>query len=134
MMALSLSDKIKALYPELSSDAFLSVITLQDDGDGAYIKAWNHPSLAEPTDAQLDAVDEAAYLEAQALADLRAKRNQLLAESDWVSMKAIDASIDGLGIQLPQVWMDYRQALRDLPANTTDPANPDWPVKPGGDS
>jgi len=30
------------------------------------------------------------------------------------------------------VWMDYRQALRDLPANTTDPANPDWPVKPGG--
>ena len=45
-------------------------------------------------------------------------------------MKAIDASIDGLGIQLPQVWMDYRQALRDLPANTVDPANPIWPVKP----
>ena len=61
---------------------------------------------------------------------LRAKRNRLLAETDWVSMKAIDASIDGLGIQLPQVWMDYRQALRDLPANTVDPANPIWPAKP----
>lgn len=24
----------------------------------------------------------------------------------------------------------YRQALRDLPANTIDPANPVWPVKP----
>ena len=24
----------------------------------------------------------------------------------------------------------YRQALRDLPANTTDPANPVWPTKP----
>ena len=62
--------------------------------------------------------------------ELRQQRNRLLAESDWVSMKAIDASIDGLGIQLPQVWMDYRQALRDLPANTVDPANPIWPAKP----
>ena len=63
---------------------------------------------------------------------LRSKRDQLLAETDWVTLKAIDDSNDGLGIQLPQVWMDYRQALRDLPANTVDPANPVWPVKPGG--
>ena len=66
------------------------------------------------------------------LEQLRAKRNQLLTETDWVTLKAIDDSNDGLGIQLPQVWMDYRQALRDLPANTVDPANPVWPVKPGG--
>ena len=66
------------------------------------------------------------------LEQLRAKRNQLLTETDWVTLKAIDDSNDGLGIQLPQVWMDYRQALRDLPANTVDPANPVWPTKPGG--
>lgn len=65
------------------------------------------------------------------LENLRSKRNQLLTETDWVTLKAIDDSNDGLGIQLPQVWMDYRQALRDLPANTVDPANPVWPVKPG---
>ena len=65
------------------------------------------------------------------LENLRSKRNQLLAETDWVTLKAIDDSNDGLGIQLPQVWMDYRQALRDLPANTVDTANPVWPVKPG---
>ena len=89
--------------------------------------------IQRPSDEAI--ATEAARLETEYYwNDLRAKRNQLLAESDWVSMKAIDASIDGLGIQLPQVWMDYRQALRDLPANTTDPANPDWPVKPGGDS
>ena len=63
---------------------------------------------------------------------LRVRRDQLLAETDWVTLKAIDLSNDGLGIQLPQVWMDYRQALRDLPANTVDPANPVWPTKPGG--
>ena len=61
---------------------------------------------------------------------LRDKRDQLLADTDWVVSRAVDASNDGLGIQLPQVWVDYRQALRDLPANTVDPANPVWPVKP----
>ena len=66
------------------------------------------------------------------LQNLRRRRDQLLAETDWVTLKAIDDSNDGLGIQLPQVWMDYRQALRDLPANTVDPANPVWPTKPGG--
>lgn len=61
---------------------------------------------------------------------LRSKRDKLLAETDWVTLKAIDASNDGLGIQLEQVWVQYRQALRDLPANTVDPANPVWPEKP----
>jgi len=63
---------------------------------------------------------------------LRTRRNQLLAETDWVTLKTIDASTDGLGLQLPQAWVDYRQALRDLPANTADPSNPVWPVKPVG--
>ncbi len=29
-----------------------------------------------------------------------------------------------------RAWLDYRQALRDLPANTTDPENPVWPEAP----
>jgi len=90
---------------------------------------WHSPDITQPTEAEIQA--EIARLKAeQPWKELRQERNRLLAESDWVSMKAIDASIDGLGIQLPQVWMDYRQALRDLPANTIDPANPIWPVKP----
>jgi len=94
---------------------------------------WLSPDITQPTEAEIQA--EIARLEAeQPWKELRQERNRRLAETDWVSIQAIDASIDGLGIQLPQVWMDYRQALRDLPANTTDPANPVWPVKPGGDS
>jgi len=27
-------------------------------------------------------------------------------------------------------WAAYRQALRDLPANTADPRNPVWPIPP----
>ena len=94
---------------------------------------WLDTNQTEPTEAEIQAEIERLEAE-QPWKELRQERNRLLAETDWVSMKALDASIDGLGIQLPQVWMNYRQALRDLPANTTDPTNPDWPVKPGGAS
>ena len=56
---------------------------------------------------------------------VRLKRNQLLAETDYLALS--DST-------LTDEMRTYRQALRDLPANTTDPANPVWPVKPGGDS
>ena len=85
--------------------------------------------IAKRVEAQ--SIYERDVLPLEQLKALRQRRNQLLTETDWVTLKAIDDSNDGLGIQLPQVWMDYRQALRDLPANTVDPANPVWPVKPG---
>lgn len=57
---MSLYDKIMALYPELTQQDFLTVIRLQNDSDGRgdYIAAWNHPTLAQPTQAQLDEVTE----------------------------------------------------------------------------
>ena len=62
---------------------------------------------------------------APAWADIRSKRNGLLAETDWVVVKAQET-----GEAVPAAWATYRQALRDLPANTADPANPVWPTKP----
>jgi len=58
---MTLYDKIIALYPELTPLDFLparEIIVLQDDGDGngAYIKVWNHPTLPRPTDEQLAGV------------------------------------------------------------------------------
>jgi hypothetical protein len=52
---MTLYDKIMALYPELTTQDFLTVITLQNDSDGRgdYIKEWNHPTLAKPTEEQL---------------------------------------------------------------------------------
>ena len=52
---MTLYDKIMALYPSLTTQDFLTVITLQNnsDGKGDYIAFWNHPTLAKPTDAQL---------------------------------------------------------------------------------
>ena len=53
---------------------------------------------------------------------LRAERNRRLADSDWTQVA--DAPADAAA------WSTYRQALRDLPANTTDPTSPDWPTPP----
>ena len=53
-----LYDKIKAIYPNLEDKDFMTVITLQNDSDGKgdYIKSWSHPTLKEPTQAELDAI------------------------------------------------------------------------------
>jgi len=58
---MSLYDKIVTIYPELETFDFASgVITLQNnsDGNGDFIAEWNHPTLAKPTQAQLDAITE----------------------------------------------------------------------------
>jgi hypothetical protein len=61
-------------------------------------------------------------INAQLMDDLRVERDKLLSESDWTQVP--DAPVD------QAAWAAYRQALRDLPENTTDPANPVWPTKP----
>jgi hypothetical protein len=58
-------------------------------------------------------------------AALRAKRDELLAACDWVVVKAQEAGED-----VPAAWVTYRAALRNLPATTSDPANPTWPTAP----
>ena len=52
---MTLYDKIKTLYPQLTDHDFMTVITLQNDSNGVgdYIAKWEHPTLAKPTDAQL---------------------------------------------------------------------------------
>jgi hypothetical protein len=53
---MTLHDKIMAIYPELQPDDFLDTIRLQNDSDGRgdYIAAWNHPTLVQPTQEQLN--------------------------------------------------------------------------------
>jgi hypothetical protein len=52
-------DKLIKIYPELANFDFASgIITLQNDSDGKgdYIKSWQHPTLVQPTQEQLDAI------------------------------------------------------------------------------
>ena len=71
----------------------------------------------------VEAAAEAFALECK-FNKLRAERNRLLAETDYFGMP---------DVTMTDEMRAYRQALRDLPANTADPANPVWPVKPGSE-
>ena len=55
---MTLPEKIKQLYPELTDDDFnplIGTIILQNDSDGRgdYIAKWEHPTLEKPTEEQL---------------------------------------------------------------------------------
>lgn len=73
-------------------------------------------TFSGPTDAEQNALDMQA---------LRSKRNDLLAQSDWTQ-----SPDSPLSDTKKTEWANYRTALRNLPANTTDPRNPTWPSKP----
>ena len=88
-----------------------------DDQAGAFDADGNQVSLDQSV------VDAAAaeLVTENAWSDLRTKRTQLLTETDYLALVDSTLSTD---------MRTYRQALRDLPANTSDPANPTWPTKP----
>lgn len=72
------------------------------------------------------AASEAAVARSnQQWADLRAKRDALLAACDWTQI-----ADSPLSDEVKAAWRTYRQALRDLPENTQDPAVVSWPVAP----
>ncbi|KZN37580.1 hypothetical protein N474_04940 [Pseudoalteromonas luteoviolacea CPMOR-2] len=58
-------------------------------------------------------------------ADIRAKRNRLLAESDYTQMPDSDLS-DSEKL----AWVAYRKELRMLPQNYTAATDVIWPISP----
>jgi len=57
---------------------------------------------------------------------VRLERNKRLKDSDYTTVSDYNHPTP----EIKQAWIDYRQALRDLPANTTDPLNVIWPTPP----
>jgi hypothetical protein len=78
-----------------------------EDGDWA---------LVDKTLAEIEAEIEAAWN------TLRAERDRRLSATDFRMVS------DAPWPTAP--WATYRQALRDLPENTTDPLAPVWPTPP----
>jgi len=72
----------------------------------------------DPTQEEIDAIYAA---------DNRAKRNQLLADSDWTQI-----TDSALTDEVKTSWATYRTALRALPEHTNWPnlEDADWPVSP----
>ena len=65
-------------------------------------------------------------IDAQPWKELREERNKRITQADYLAIPDYPHPTE----EAKQAWLDYRQALRDLPANTTDPENPVWPIAP----
>ena len=80
-----------------------------------YIIVDGQPQRKTDADIEQQQIDK-AWLE------VRNTRTLFLKDSDWTQVP--DAPVDAAA------WAVYRQQLRDLPANTTDPRNVVWPEPP----
>ena len=93
---------------------------------------WEHviviaDGVTKPTKAEFDAKYN-ELVNAEPIRLLRQQRNQLLQKSDWMAVS------DRV---MTQAQIDYRQALRDLPANSTPALDENgqltgitWPTPP----
>ena len=105
--------------------------TSKKDGDieipnGYYVDAINFSrndagSIVITRDTQKE-----TELLSKSFEKLREERNKRIARTDYLAISDFPHATE----EAKQAWLDYRQALRDLPANTTDPSNPVWPVAP----
>jgi hypothetical protein len=66
-----------------------------------------------------------AIPDAEKASQVRAERDSKLAETDWVTIRAMDT-----GTAMSAEWSAYRQALRDITAQAGFPWNVTWPEKP----
>ena len=76
------------------------------------------------TAAEHEAAYRAQKDEAQSKS-IRTARDKLIAETDWVVTKALES-----GAAVPDNYVTYRQALRDVPTQQGFPWNVTWPTKP----
>jgi len=66
-------------------------------------------------------------VETIAVIDVSSKRQRLLYASDWTQIPN-----NPLTVEQQQAWADYRQQLRDIPAQSGYPFNVIWPTPPQG--
>jgi len=113
----------------LAHDALLSLLGVESiTGAYAWAPEWEGITLPEDYVKPSKEAFETKFKElvdAEPWIILRKERNKRLAESDWVVIKALTTDT-----QVSDEWKAYMSSLRDLPANTTDPANPVWPTPP----
>ena len=100
-----------SIIADLNKDG---TVTFRDFGEGIT------PPLQSELDSKASEIDATYPFEV-----LRTKRNELLAETDYLGNSDVTMST---------AWKTYRQALRDLPANQTpvdmELSNITWPTKP----
>jgi hypothetical protein len=97
------TDELIATQPAKPADTEETVYTWSEQADD-----W----IGSPTFAKLDR-------------DARAKRDELLKSSDWITLRSADT-----GQPIPPEWSTYRAALRDITTQSGYPTTIEWPEAP----
>ena len=110
----------------LRTQMYLDSLGKATIGIGHLIQPHERERYAEGVEISMDEVNELFELEPMRL--LREERNRLLQETDWRFRSDLTPS---------QEWIDYSQALRDLPSTSSPEldengqlSNVTWPTKP----
>jgi len=119
------SDKIDQIYPgdgptgdlprNIEGFEQCQNIEIPDSLNRLYIM-WDGSQIVEDSIKKQKYVDDAWMY-------FRIERNRRLSNSDWTRL-------DDVPNINKDAWATYRQQLRDLPANTTDPTQVMWPTPP----
>ena len=119
---------------DLSNVIWINQTTYTSDQDVSNVNVtWNEEAnvytetpFSIPTQQECEDYWTATLQNEITSKSLRHKRNALLDQSD----KYVTVDFPHATPEKKQEWLDYRQALRDLPTATEDPANPVWPPVP----
>jgi hypothetical protein len=100
-----------------------ALISLQPNAEfvlSGDVLRWDSSDISQPTDDEI-AEEISRLTNAEPMRLLRLERDKRLHDCDWWASSDLDMTQDQI---------DYRQALRDIPANTPDPNSPVWPIAP----
>ena len=119
---------------DLSNVIWINQTTYTSDQDVSNINvSWNEEAnvytetpFIIPTQQECEDYWTTTLQNELTLKSLRRKRDFLIKESDAYSLPDFPHATP----EKKQEWLDYRQALRDLPSVTEDPLNPVWPLVP----
>ena len=113
-------------YESTDEDGNTRTISFYESGhihqDGTFSLTWNGSEIVK------DDTAKAAWELAEEWKQIRKQRTRLLAETDWVVIKAREN-----GGQVPAAWKTYRVALRDIPSEQSDATKYSeitWPTRP----
>lgn len=127
--ALGIDPVLETPKPDTTGD-YKSVVRdgAEQDANGNWVQKWVERDMFSDTEEDgvttTKAEHEAAYqarLDADKAESVRSARDQKLKDTDWMGMSDVTMSAD---------WETYRQALRDIPAQSGFPNTITWPDEP----
>ena len=119
-------DPVLATPEPTPSAAYKTVVRdgAEQDSSDNWVQKWSEQDMFADTEEATKSEQETAYqaqLDAAAASVARSERDAKLTETDWMGMSDVTMLAD---------WATYRQALRDVPAQSGFPNSITWPDEP----